>query len=119
MQEIKPAKEDLMQELDEKQDELQDLEQERDNFKIDESDKENEYDEILDMGGAVDIGDVSLYPSDILKECDYTAYRCGLLDYVDTLDVEEEKEYQNIEEQIDDLQYEIEILEEQIGELED
>lgn len=44
---------------------------------------EQDYDETLDMFGAVQIGALSYMPSDILKSTDPIAYRVGLSDYAD------------------------------------
>ena len=60
--------------------------------------------------------------SRILKEMDPTAYRCGLLDYLDGLDQDEEKkaceDYAELTEELENLEYEIEDLEDQLTELE-
>jgi len=44
------------------------------------------YDALLDESyPAVSLGFSEFYPSDILKNCDPIAYRCGFADYVDSL----------------------------------
>lgn len=49
------------------------------------------YDELLDDCYPVyKIGDLTFYPSQILKECDPIAYRCGLSDFESTLEENEE-----------------------------
>ena len=52
---------------------------------------EDTYDEVLDMGDDVIICGYSYSPSIALKRVDEIAYRCGLLDYADSLmyDIEE------------------------------
>lgn len=42
------------------------------------------YDDMLDESGAIDIGYLSFYPSDILKNCDPIAYDCGYSEYEDS-----------------------------------
>jgi hypothetical protein len=41
------------------------------------------YDEILDEQGFFEIGIYKFSPSQILKNCDPIAYRCGLADFED------------------------------------
>jgi hypothetical protein len=64
--------------------------------------------------------------SDILKNCDPIAYRCGLLDYIDSIDKEETEEgmellaqIESLESAIEDLEADIEAIEEEIEELEE
>jgi hypothetical protein len=54
---------------------------------------EERYDEFLDeVYGEVQIGTLTFYPSDILKNCDPIAYRVGLSDYEDMIESEEGEE---------------------------
>ena len=53
-----------------------------------------------------------------MKNVDPTAYRCGLVDYVDSLDVEDSDEYKELQEEIDQLKSDIEDLESEIEDLE-
>lgn len=46
-------------------------------------DREKRYDEALDSEGPIQVAGMSFYPSDILKNCDETAYRCGVNDWAD------------------------------------
>ena len=48
---------------------------------------EQEYNEILDEQGTVNIAGMDFYPSDILKQCDPIAYRCGLSDIQEYEDI--------------------------------
>ena len=48
---------------------------------------EQQYDEILDEEGAVNVAGMKFYPSDILKNCDPIAYRCGLSDIQEYEDI--------------------------------
>lgn len=57
--------------------------------KISESEAEKLFDEILDETyPAYTIGDIMLYPSDILKSCDRIAYDQAMFDYLDNNDLE-------------------------------
>lgn len=38
-----------------------------------------------------EIGSMEFDPSDVLLECDPVAYRCGLIDYIDSIEQEEEE----------------------------
>jgi peptidoglycan hydrolase CwlO-like protein len=53
-----------------------------------------------------------------LKNVDPTAYRCGLNDFVDSLDASETDEYKELQEEIEQLQSDIEDLESEIKDLE-
>lgn len=55
--------------------------------------------------------------SDILKNCDPIAYRCGLLDYVDSIDKEDTEEGRELLEQIEVLEYEQESISDEIDSL--
>lgn len=90
-----------------------------DNFELDPEDFADQYDELLDDVHGEFMG---FDASQILKEMDPTAYRCGLLDYVDGLDQDEEKmkddDYAEWTEEKEDLESEIEELEDQLYDLE-
>lgn len=60
------------------------------------------YDESLDSEGTVTVWGLEFYPSQIIKELDPTAYRCGYNDWVDSdqCDLEdaiESEDYSEIE----------------------
>ena len=91
---------------------IADLENKIDNFEIDEDKYDENYDEWLDeVYGEIMIGNISFLPSRILKELDPIAYRCGFSDYIDSLDIEDDEEYQ-------ELQTELEEAKEELAELE-
>ena len=96
-------------ELDEKRDAIE-------NFEIDPDEKEDRYNNMLDECYPEVFG---IQPSRILLECDPTAYRCGLVDYVDNLDESDEEEYQELEEEISELEDELSDLEDELLEMED
>ena len=85
------------------------------------------FDECLDEASSIKVAGCTFYSSQILKECDPVAYRCGLNDFADSqFDKEETEEYKALQEEIDqlesdigDLESEIEDLENQIEEIEE
>jgi len=94
-----------------------------DSVEIDQDDFIEQYENCLDECNGEFMGMTASY---ILKECDPTAYRCGLNDYCDNEDVTETEEYKQIEEEIEtlesaieDLEADIEAIEEEIEELEE
>lgn len=106
---------DKMEELVLKRDSIQES---MDSFELDPDDYEDEYISLLDEEYPdVDICGYSWSPVYILMEMDPTAFRNGLLDYVDSLDVSEE--YKKMEDDVDDLNYEIYTIGEDILKLED
>jgi hypothetical protein len=53
------------------------------NFEIvTEDEQEDLFNECLDCEGEISVVGSSFYPSDILKNCDPTAYRCRLIDFL-------------------------------------
>ena len=89
-----------------------------DNFELDPDDYAERYDEMLDECHGDFLGMNASY---ILKEMDPVAYRCGLLDYLDGLDQDEEKmdndECLELFNQLEEIESEIEELEEELAEL--
>ena len=79
------------------------LEDEIENFEIDPDDYTDQYDAMLDEYD-VNIGSLSYSGSYVLKEIDPTAYRCGLLDFVDSFDLEDDPKYQALLEELEELQ---------------
>jgi len=99
--------------------ELSALRDDLDRFELDVDDYESEYNETLDEAGPVTIGRLTYDASYVLQKVDPVAWRCGLVDYVDGLEVEDSEEYQAIEEKIEELEEEIEGLLDSIEELEE
>ena len=95
---------------------MRDLEYERDTFSLDADDYEEQFDEYLDELVPKFFGHP---PSSVLKEIDPVQYSEEFSNYVDNLDVEDDKEYKKILEEIDGLEYEMEVLEEELENLED
>lgn len=100
------------------QSQIADKEKQQSNIELDPDDFADQFDEMLDESGEVSVGYTSFYPSRILKELDPIGYRCGLTDFVDSLDVEDSDEYQSLQSEIDDIQDEIDQLESDIEDLE-
>lgn len=90
---------------------------EMENFEISVSD--NDYDDYLDSEGEVKVAGLTFYPSYIIKNCDPTAYRCGKIDYEDSLDKEDDEEYQDLRSELEELESELEDLESELEEAEE
>lgn len=82
------------------------------NFEIDPDDYESDYNDVLDEGGAVVVGGCEFFPSMILRELDPIAYRCGLNDYVDSIDLSDDANYCDLCDDLADLEAELEEVEE-------
>ena len=65
-----------------------------------------EYDEMLDESGPVEVAGMSFYPSRIIKELDPTAYNCGMNNWNDPAITELEEEIEALEEQIKEAEAE-------------
>jgi len=85
-----------------------------DNFEIDPDEFEEQYCEMLDSEGPVKVAGLTFDASAIIREMDPTAYRCGLNDYVDSIDKADCKDYQELEEQLEELENELSDLEEEL-----
>ena len=46
------------------------------------------YEEMLDESGPIEVAGIEFFPSQILKEMDAIAYRCGFNDYMDALGID-------------------------------
>ena len=93
---------------------LSDKENERDNLEFNNDDFIDQYEECLDECNGEFMGMDASY---ILKECDPIAYRCGLNDYVDSLDISDSDVYKELDQECDDIQDCINEKEEEISEL--
>ena len=89
-----------------------------DGFELDPDDYTEQYDDMLDEWHGDFLG---MNASHILKEMDPVAYRCGLLDYLDSLDQDEEKmnndDYAELIEELEEIESKIEELEDEMSEL--
>lgn len=108
---------DLRAQLEEKQKELAEVESEIDTFEPDLYDYEDLYNEMLDEE-EVTVGGMSFSGSYALQQLDPTAYRVGLIDYVDSLDIDPPEEWtdrkEELEEEIDALEVDIDDLESEL-----
>lgn len=107
------------QEIRKMQSQIADKETQQNEIECDPEDLADFFDEGLDEEGSIKVAGCTFYPSQILKECDPIAYRCGLNDFVDSVfDASETDEYKALQEEIDQLQSDIEDLENEIEDLE-
>ena len=98
---------------------VSDLESQQEQIELDPDKYEDQFDDMLnDSIPEIEIGCLTYSPSHVLKNVDPTAYRCGLVDYIDSLDVEDSDEYKELQDEIDQLRYDIEDLESEIEDLE-
>ena len=101
------------------QSQIADKEKQQSQIELGPDDYEDQFDESLDDSiPEIEIGCLTYSPSHVLKNVDPTAYRCGLNDFVDSLDVEDSDEYKALQEEIDQLKSDIEDLESEIEDLE-
>ena len=88
------------------------LQSQIDSFEYEASDEE--YDDMLDCEGVVNVCGLEFYPSTILKECDPVTYRCGKSDYENSVDIEDLEEYQDLLSEREEIESEIADLTEQL-----
>ena len=84
--------------------ELGEARAELENFEIDKDDYEEDYRDMLNEQGPVKVGYLAFEIARIVEKLVPTAYRIGLSDYVDGLDVKDDGDYQAIEERIEELE---------------
>lgn len=77
------------------------------NFEINPYKHEDSYAECIDEQGPVIVAGMKFTASRILREVDPVAYRCGLNDYVDSLNVTADEEYQALERELEELEDEL------------
>ncbi len=106
------------EELEKKIKDLQDsLESYKDNYDPDDDEFEEMYDDMIrETCDTVTIVGLTFDPARIIREMDPTAYRCGKVDYLDSLELDEVPGYDDFK---DNVEEEIAELEELIAELED
>ena len=100
-----------MRTIDEVKAEITEVEKEIDQFELDPDNYEELYDEMLSEEGPVRIGGLEYDPARVLREMDPIAYRCGLLDFVDGMELEDSEEYREMVERLEELQDELTDLE--------
>jgi peptidoglycan hydrolase CwlO-like protein len=112
-------KNELTAQIEAKQAEIKVKQAELDNFELDVDDYEDIYKAHLDEEGPVIIAGMKFDPSYALQEIDPTAYRCGLNDYVDSFEKEDDPKYKELEEELESLTEELDALEAEIEDLDD
>jgi predicted nucleic acid-binding Zn-ribbon protein len=101
------------------QDQIKDKESQQNSIELDPDNYKDQFDDSLDDSiPGIEIGCLTYSPSHVLKNVDPVAYRCGLNDFIDSLDVEDSDEYKALQEEIEDIQDEIDQLESDIEDLE-
>lgn len=109
------TREEIQNQLDALQAQAAEKRKEIAHFEIDLDDKEDEYRDMLDETIEPFMGQYNA--AQVLEEVDPTAYRCGLIDYVDGLDKESEPAYKELEEELEAIEDEISDIEDQLEEL--
>lgn len=102
---------DLRNAVSDKNVEVQDKQNQVDNFEMDESDYEESYQDMLNECYE---GVFNILPSTILENCDPIAYRCGLSDYVDCLELDDDPDYKELTDELAELIDELHSLEEEL-----
>lgn len=98
---------------------IADKEKQQEQIELDPDDFADQFDDMLDESiPEIEIGCLTYSPSHVLKNVDPTAYRCGLNDFVNSLDVKDSDEYKDLQDEIDQLKSDIEDLESKIEDLE-
>ena len=81
----------------------------RDAYEIDPDTQIEAYESMLDdCNPEVNVCGYRYSPSHALKELDETAYRCGLNDYVDSLDIEDDEGWKDLNEVVEGIESQIE-----------
>lgn len=99
----------LKEEIEMKREELDEME-------LDPDDYIEQYEDMLkecytEKGdGNIYIGNLCYNIAHVLKKVDPIAYRCGLTEYVDSVDITETADYNELEEEISDMELELDNL---------
>jgi hypothetical protein len=105
----------LKDQIADKQAEIDTLKKQLDSFALDPDDYIDQYNEMLNEAyGEVSVAEYTFDTSYLLKEVDEVAYREGLNDFVDSLDVSDDKGYKDLEEQLTTAEDELSDLEDML-----
>ena len=105
--------------IEDKKAEIAAKEKEAENFELDPDDYEESYKESLDSEGPVNVAGMTFEAHRIIEELDPTAYRCGLVDYVDGINKTEDAGYIELTEELETLEDELSDLESELEGLDD
>ena len=119
IEELRSKLEEKRRLLEDAESELSTLNYQKDNFQIDPDNYEDSYCDLIDSEGEVEIGSISFERSYILRQLDPIAYRVGLSEYADSMDIEDDETFQELEQDIEGLEEDIESLTSDIDELEE
>ena len=97
--------------------EIEALQNEIDSFEY--SISESDFDEMLDCEGEQHTSVGSFYPSDILKNCDPTAYRIYKSEYESSFNLDDCEEYTDLKDELELLENDLESLNDELDELND
>lgn len=104
MEDVQDTIKELKELITETKEEIQD-------YECMEQDKEDEYKQYLDdTHNIIEIGDITLLPSDVLKKCDPIAFDCGFNDWADV-------EITNLNDELEDLKSKLEDAEDDLKDL--
>ena len=117
IEQVKQEISNLENEIESLKDEITLKEQEIDNFEYECSD--DDFDDFLDqIYPEINIGSLTFYPSQVLKECDPIAYRCAKSDYESEYDLDDCEEYADLKADLESLLEDLESLESNLEDLE-
>ena len=84
--------------------ELKEKQEEQNNFEIDPDGHEEEWRDFIDEEGPVRIIGLEYNAAHVLEQINPTAYSCGLNDYIDSLEIEEDKAYKELQSEIEEIE---------------
>ena len=94
----------MTKQREELENEIAELKSEMEDFEPDPDDYRDQWDECLDEEGRVKIGSLEYFASYVLKQVDEIAYHCGLNEYVDSLEKEEDEKYKELADKLEELE---------------
>lgn len=112
-------KTELEKAIEDKKAEIKEKGEEIDNFEINPDDYDESYSESLDSEGPINVAGMQFEASRIIEELDPTAYRCGLVDYVDSMDNEYDPKFQELVGELETLEDELSDLESELEDIEE
>lgn len=110
---------ELMAKIEAKKAEIEAKQKEIEGFELDIDDYVEQYEEALNSEGLVTVGGLTFEPATIIRELDPVAYSCGLNDYVDGIEKEENEDYKDLLDELEALEDELTDLENELEEKEE